>query len=45
MQTAGFYSVQWDGTNQSGMTLSSGMYYYRIQAGQHSDVHKMLFMK
>jgi len=45
MQTVGYYSVQWDGTNQSGMTLSSGMYFYRIQAGRYSEVRKMLFMK
>jgi hypothetical protein len=45
MQTAGYYSVQWDGSNQSGMTLSSGMYFYRIQAGRNSEVRKMIFMK
>ncbi len=45
IQTAGYYTIQWDGTNQSGMPLSSGMYFYRIQAGRYSEVHKMLFMK
>lgn len=45
MQTAGYYSVQWDGTNRSGMTLSSGMYFYRIQAGRYNVVRTMLFMK
>lgn len=44
-QAPGYYSVIWDGTNQSGMSVSSGMYLYRIQAGGYNEVRKMLFMK
>jgi hypothetical protein len=45
LQSAGYYTVQWNGTNHSGLTLSSGMYFYRIQAGRYSEVRTMLFMK
>jgi hypothetical protein len=44
-QTAGYYSVTWDGTNHSGTTLSSGMYFYKIQTDRYSDIRKMLLMK
>ncbi|MFI5252761.1 MAG: T9SS type A sorting domain-containing protein [Bacteroidota bacterium] len=39
-QTAGRYSVKIDGNN-----LSSGIYFYRIQAGIFSAMKKMLLMK
>ena len=32
-QSAGHYAVEWDATNDSGHSLSSGMYFYRLQAG------------
>ncbi|MFI5253142.1 MAG: T9SS type A sorting domain-containing protein [Bacteroidota bacterium] len=40
LQTAGRYSVKIDGNN-----LSSGLYFYRIQAGKFSAMKKMLLMK
>jgi hypothetical protein len=42
---AGRYSVVWDGRNQSGTTLSSGVYFYRLQAGPTALVRKMLLLK
>ena len=41
----GRYSVKWDGTNEFGQTVSSGLYIYRMQAGEFSSVEKMLFIK
>ena len=42
---AGEHSVQWDGTDSDGGTVSSGMYFYRIAAGQHSVTRKMVLTK
>jgi len=45
-QSAGRYVVQWDATNDSGHNLSSGIYFYRLQAGsQFTEVKKMLLLK
>ncbi len=45
-QNAGRYVVEWDATNDSGHSLSSGMYFYRLQAGgEFHAVKKMLLLK
>ena len=45
-QSAGRYAVEWDATNDSGHSLSSGMYLYRLQAGgEFLKVKKMLLLK
>ena len=45
-QSAGRYAVEWDATNDSGHSLSSGMYFYRLQAGgAFLEVKKMLLLK
>ncbi len=44
-QKAGRYTVQWDSTNDSGQPLSSGIYFYRLQAGEFHQVDKMLLLK
>ena len=45
-QSAGRYAVEWDATNDSGHSLSSGMYFYRLQAGgEFLDFKKMLLIK
>lgn len=40
MQTAGNYRVQFDASR-----LSTGVYFYRLQAGQHVSVKKMALLK
>ena len=45
-QTAGRYAIQWDATNDHGQSLSSGVYFYRVQVGdQFTDIKKMLLLK
>ena len=46
-QSAGRYVVEWDATNNSGQSLSSGMYFYRLEAagGEFLEVKKMLLLK
>ena len=45
-QSAGRYLVEWDATDDSGHSLSSGLYFYRLQAGgAFHAVKKMLLFK
>ena len=45
-QSAGRYLVTWDATDDSGHSLSSGLYFYRLQAGdEFHAVKKMLLFK
>ena len=45
-QSAGFYAVEWDATDASGQRLSSGMYFYRLQAGEEfREIKKMLLLR
>ena len=44
-QVAGSYSVSWNGKDRSGQQLGSGLYYYRMQAGNFSQVRKMLLVQ
>lgn len=43
--SAGTYNITWDGTNDKGMAVSSGIYLYQIKAGNNVVVKKMSFMK
>lgn len=42
---AGTYSVRWDGTNSDGSSVSSGVYFYRIQADGFNKTKKMMLLK
>ncbi|MCB9088176.1 MAG: S8 family serine peptidase [Calditrichae bacterium] len=42
---AGQHSVQWDGTNEFGEKVTSGMYIYRIVAGDFVQTRKMVLLK
>ena len=41
----GRYKIQWNATNDYGQALSSGMYIYRIQAGDFVSVKKLVLIK
>lgn len=43
--TPGKYSYSWYGSDQNGKMVSSGVYYYRIIAGNFNETKKMLFIK
>jgi hypothetical protein len=42
---AGSYTVTWDGANDYGRTVASGVYFYRISAGENQAVKKMMMLK
>jgi len=41
---AGNYQVEWNGENKDHQRVATGIYFYRIEAGKHSDVKKMLLI-
>lgn len=45
VQPAGTYSVEWDGTSQSGQKLASGIYFYKLSAGENTSMKKMVMLK
>ncbi len=49
MSAAGTHTIQWDGRNQAGERVASGMYFYRIEAktkaGTLSGVKRMILLK
>jgi hypothetical protein len=44
-QTAGFKTAIWDGTNQVGEKVASGIYIYRLKAADYVQSKKMILMK
>ncbi len=42
---AGQGQVRWDGTDQIGATVASGVYLYRLRVGNYSEARKMLLLK
>lgn len=45
LQIAGVYQKSWKGRNDAGEIVSSGVYFYRLQAGEFVNVKKMVFVK
>lgn len=41
----GSYRVLWDGTDDRGRTLSSGVYFYQLETGSVRDSRKLLLLK
>ena len=44
-QEAGSYKMNWDGTNQNGEIVSSGIYFLRIASGSYCRTSKMVFIR
>lgn len=43
--TPGRYVADWDGKDEAGNQVSSGVYFYRMEAGDFSDTKKMVLLK
>jgi hypothetical protein len=44
-QAAGEYTVDWNGDDVSGRTVSSGVYFYKLSSGDYAQTKKMMLMK
>jgi hypothetical protein len=45
LQQSGYYTVSWDGKDQSQCEVSSGVYFCALQAGDYKAVKKMLLLR
>ena len=45
IKPAGYHNISWDGTNQLGDHVSSGMYVYSIHTDNYISSKKMIFIK
>ena len=44
-QTAGFHEIPWDGRDDGGQPVASGVYFYHIQAGSENLSRKMVLLR
>ena len=44
-QNAGRYQIRWNGMDDRGVSVSSGIYFYRISAGEFQNVRKLMLLK
>ena len=42
---AGTFSVRWDGRDQAGRAVTSGVYLYQLRAGEYTEVRKLLLLQ
>ncbi|NKB65855.1 MAG: T9SS type A sorting domain-containing protein [Candidatus Latescibacteria bacterium] len=45
LRPAGSYTLGWDGRDEEGRELASGLYLYRLQAGQRVETRKLLLLR
>jgi hypothetical protein len=44
-QTAGYKTVHWGGKDEQGNLVASGIYFYKLNAGEYTDTKKMVMTK
>lgn len=44
-QPAGMYRIDWDGRDDAGRQMASGVYLYRLQAGAFEETRKMVLVR
>jgi hypothetical protein len=42
---AGFYRFDWNASDRNGQALASGVYFYRLRTGDHTETRKMVLLK
>lgn len=43
--TAGRYDITWNGTDDAGRVVSTGVYFYRLEMGDNIEMRKMMLIK
>ena len=43
--SAGWHQVQWNGVNNLGQSVSTGVYFYRLMTGDFMEMKKMVYLK
>ena len=43
--SSGYKSVLWDGKNDSGKEVASGIYFYQLKVGDFSEAKKLVLLK
>jgi hypothetical protein len=44
-QTAGVYTIEWDGTSDAGLSVPAGVYIYRLKAGSFESSKQVIYLK
>ena len=44
-KASGNYSIKWDGTDNNGITVASGTYFYQIKLNEFLQAKKMILLK
>jgi hypothetical protein len=44
-KSEGSYTVVWDGKDEKGSEVSSGIYFYRLKVGDYSEAKKMILLR
>lgn len=44
-QSAGLKNVKWDGKDENGLNVASGVYFYKIKAGEFTESKKMMMLR
>jgi serine protease len=45
VNASGTYTVRWDGKNNQGIAVTSGIYFYQIRVGAHIETRKLLLAR
>ncbi len=45
MKTSGYHLIRWDGTNNSGISVSSGVFLCKLKTNNFSDTKKLVLIK
>jgi len=45
VQEPAYYNIRWDGRDDKGKRLASGIYFYRIEVGRFKSTKKMVILR